>query len=63
MSKKLPAISKPDRAVATFARTWGFRGFSHVLANVATVLKPLLVQKPSSHRDKLGGGVMKRESP
>ena len=32
--------------VATFARTWGFRHVSHVshvLANVATVLKPLLL--------------------
>ncbi|MFM9962614.1 MAG: DUF6797 domain-containing protein [Planctomycetaceae bacterium] len=29
--------------VATFARTWGFRHVDHVLANVATVLKPLLL--------------------
>ena len=26
----------PKYVVATFARTWGFRDFAHVLANVAT---------------------------
>lgn len=35
--------SRRDSVVATFARTWVLRGLAHVLANVATVLRLLVI--------------------